>query len=561
MRKYFKNFLIFAIVFTMVLSPFTVFADELADLNSQIEATKKKQADTINKIKQLDASISSISSSTGTLSQQLSSLKNQKKELEEQINILNSQIEEQDKNIVEFEKKLNDRKEKVQTKINYLYKLSFTKPNSILSGENDLTALFDEQATTNFIINIYTAEIKDYFSKIELAKNVKAQSQSDKKLSEEAMANVNSQIDYVEVKIAQNQEALAKANQSKTSLTSLSNELSSQLNFLSARQKQLLDAELAKMNSAGQTNQTPLAPGQYYFMGRGRDLIEGHGLGMSQWGAYGMAQKGWNYDQILKFYYTGVTIGDYTEPSQITVIGKQGSYPQSAKDRGYLTMDEYLAGIGEVPNSWPKEAVKAQVVAARTYVMGVCGNKTVCEICGTSRCQVYNGVTSADPTGLGKLQFVKETKGKVILHNGAPIVAYYSASHRGCSSKLSTVWGSTDRPYIQSVKDDSYAYKDYKSPNPYNHSQLIATYNWKWRTNGYSLEDLKNIFRKSSSLNVGDVKNISVQKDTCGRVSKITLVGSTGTKTLTGWDFRAIFNANTPFNDYIYSTEFDFYQN
>ena len=545
----------------MVLSPLTVFADELADLNSQIQATKKKQADTINKIKQLDASIRSISSSTGSLSQQLSYLKNQQKELEEQINILNSQIEEQDKNIVEFEKQLNDRKEKVQTKINYLYKLSFTKPNSILSSENHFTAFFDEQAKINFTINVYKAEIKDYFSKIELAKNVKAQSQSDKKFSEDAIANVNSQIASVEEKIAQNQAALAQANKSKTLLTSLSNELSSQLNFLSARQKQLLDAELAKMNSAGQTNQTPLAPGQYYFMGRGNDFIEGHGLGMSQWGAYGMAQKGWNYDQILKFYYTGVTISDYPEPSQITVTGKQGSYPQSAKDRGYLTMDEYLAGIGEVSNSWPKEAVKALVVAARTYVIGVCGNKKACEICGTESCQVYNGVTSDDPTGLGKLKFVTETKGKVILHNGAPIVAYYSASHRGCSSTLSTVWGSTNRPYIQSVKDDPYAYKDYKSRNPYNPSQLIATYNWRWRTNGYSLEDLKTIFSRSSSLNVGDVKNISVQKDTCGRVSKITLVGSTGTKTLTGWDFRAIFNANTPFNDYIYSTEFDFYKN
>ena len=34
----------------------------------------------------------------------------------------------------------------------------------------------------------------------------------------------------------------------------------------------------------------------------------GHNVGMSQYGAYGMAKKGYTYDQIIKFYYTGVTI-------------------------------------------------------------------------------------------------------------------------------------------------------------------------------------------------------------------------------------------------------------
>jgi stage II sporulation protein D len=35
----------------------------------------------------------------------------------------------------------------------------------------------------------------------------------------------------------------------------------------------------------------------------------GHGLGMSQYGAYGYAQHGWTYDRIIKHYYTGTTIG------------------------------------------------------------------------------------------------------------------------------------------------------------------------------------------------------------------------------------------------------------
>lgn len=38
----------------------------------------------------------------------------------------------------------------------------------------------------------------------------------------------------------------------------------------------------------------------------------GHGLGMSQWGAYGMAAEGYKYDQILTHYYTNV----YLTPKQ-----------------------------------------------------------------------------------------------------------------------------------------------------------------------------------------------------------------------------------------------------
>ena len=46
--------------------------------------------------------------------------------------------------------------------------------------------------------------------------------------------------------------------------------------------------------------------GEYYIEGTGW----GHNVGMSQWGAYSQAKYyGRTYDQIIKFYYTGVTIG------------------------------------------------------------------------------------------------------------------------------------------------------------------------------------------------------------------------------------------------------------
>jgi stage II sporulation protein D len=40
-------------------------------------------------------------------------------------------------------------------------------------------------------------------------------------------------------------------------------------------------------------------------LGRG----SGHGVGMSQWGAKTMAEKGWTFTQILYYYFPGTTIG------------------------------------------------------------------------------------------------------------------------------------------------------------------------------------------------------------------------------------------------------------
>ncbi|HEY3218916.1 MAG TPA: SpoIID/LytB domain-containing protein [Candidatus Limnocylindria bacterium] len=45
-------------------------------------------------------------------------------------------------------------------------------------------------------------------------------------------------------------------------------------------------------------------PSRFDFVGRGF----GHSVGMSQWGAQGMALKGANYEQILKHYYQGIAL-------------------------------------------------------------------------------------------------------------------------------------------------------------------------------------------------------------------------------------------------------------
>ena len=49
--------------------------------------------------------------------------------------------------------------------------------------------------------------------------------------------------------------------------------------------------------------------GVAYFKGHGW----GHGVGMCQWGAKGMAENGWNYKKILKHYYRGAEIKNLEE--------------------------------------------------------------------------------------------------------------------------------------------------------------------------------------------------------------------------------------------------------
>jgi len=60
------------------------------------------------------------------------------------------------------------------------------------------------------------------------------------------------------------------------------------------KEEKVLEAEIVKSD-------TPLT---FIFSGSGN----GHGVGMSQWGAYGMTLQGSRYQDILKYYYQGIDI-------------------------------------------------------------------------------------------------------------------------------------------------------------------------------------------------------------------------------------------------------------
>jgi stage II sporulation protein D len=76
--------------------------------------------------------------------------------------------------------------------------------------------------------------------------------------------------------------------------------------FRSPWEKQELPGPLlGKIISSGQGTSQSVQPfGVFIFSGHGW----GHGVGMSQWGAYHMAQSGYTYSDILSFYYDNVLL-------------------------------------------------------------------------------------------------------------------------------------------------------------------------------------------------------------------------------------------------------------
>jgi stage II sporulation protein D len=69
----------------------------------------------------------------------------------------------------------------------------------------------------------------------------------------------------------------------------------------------LVAAAVLVLGVAGAAGRTPAAatPTSYLLTGGGW----GHGVGLSQWGAYGQAKEGRTHEEILRHYYTGVELG------------------------------------------------------------------------------------------------------------------------------------------------------------------------------------------------------------------------------------------------------------
>ena len=84
-------------------------------------------------------------------------------------------------------------------------------------------------------------------------------------------------------------------------------------NLLGLSYSDTLDIEKIDITSTGRVNKINLRSSFFEIIKDGENVVintkgYGHGVGMSQYGAEGMARAGYTYDQILKYYYTGVEI-------------------------------------------------------------------------------------------------------------------------------------------------------------------------------------------------------------------------------------------------------------
>ncbi|WP_246943360.1 SpoIID/LytB domain-containing protein [Bacillus pinisoli] len=121
-----------------------------------------------------------------------------------------------------------------------------------------------------------------------------------------------------------------------------------------------------------------------------------------------------------------------------------------------LFIEDYLKGVvpHEMYNSWPREALKVQAVAARTYAMNSV-NKVIND---TISYQVYGGYYWYNNSSAA----VDETIGEILTFNNVPIgtAAVYSASNGGMSESNSNAWGNAPLSYLP-IQEDPF---DSKSP-------------------------------------------------------------------------------------------------
>lgn len=123
-----------------------------------------------------------------------------------------------------------------------------------------------------------------------------------------------------------------------------------------------------------------------------------------------------------------------------------------------LPFERYLEGIAEVPPTWPREALEAQAIAARSYALattgwdGAEGEALDTPICATTACQVYRGIpVPRTPETRRWYRAVHATRGRVLLFRGRPAETVYFSTSNGRTYGNEVVFGSSPLPYLRPV--------------------------------------------------------------------------------------------------------------
>ena len=172
---------------------------------------------------------------------------------------------------------------------------------------------------------------------------------------------------------------------------------------------------------------------------------EGHGVGMSQDGALGLAKHGYTDTQILAHYYTGTTLG--AAPAAAVVRVLEGSKVVR------VPLERYVRGVvaAEMPASWPLAALEAQAIASRTYALTAHAGGSRYDVYADTRSQVYKGA-SAETSQTNAA--IAATAGQIVTYDGQPAITYFFASSGGHTEDVQYAFeGSEAAPWLQGVTD------------------------------------------------------------------------------------------------------------
>lgn len=434
--------IIFITLITVIFS-FPASADELEDLQKQINELSKARELSVNATKPLEG--------------QLGALERQLAQIQAKLDYLASNIKIKQKELSAREEKLALQQALLETRVRSYYIRSFlSSPMLVILSSNEsgdlLRDLAIRQSATKEDRKIITSVTKE----VENLLVEKEKLEQDKAKNASLQAEVDKNAQFIEGEVKK-----AKAYQT---------DLSSKIADLSAKQQAILaarsgqftasigDSELADDLNASIRGFRERAPaGSFAVFSFGAHT---HRKGMSQYGALGRAQSGQDYKTILKAYYG-------KEPAQKDTGG-------DIRVAGYGPMnfeEKYLYGIAEMPSSWHPEALKAQAVAARTYAYRY--KQEGKEICITEACQVFRKSKSDDTPQQWK-DAVNATRGQVI----EDVVTFYASTHGVYTT--TTGWDTKDGSGGSNFIDKSYE-KEGGSPWVYK----------AWYTQGYSVNSDK----------------------------------------------------------------------
>lgn len=115
---------------------------------------------------------------------------------------------------------------------------------------------------------------------------------------------------------------------------------------------------------------------------------------------------------------------------------------------GLLGIEDYLQGVvsGEVPRDWPEEALKAQAVAARSFVIAKVRERRAAKPDWLVEATVMDQVFDFEKNHSRAAEAVRATAGEVLTTpSGVVVAATYHSDCGGRTDEPGTVWGGTSR--------------------------------------------------------------------------------------------------------------------